>query len=67
MVSEPMYYRDGYSDPWWEDDGSDSGDETPGCLFPGRCIMPGEHFTSECATPEMMEEIEQTREKEPTL
>ena len=26
-----------------------------GCLFPGKCCMPGEHFVSECHTAEMME------------
>ncbi len=28
-----------------------------GCCFPGRCCMPGYHYTSECHTPEMMEEL----------
>lgn len=23
-----------------------------GCLFPGECCMPGEHYESECHTPE---------------
>ncbi len=26
------------------------------CAFPGRCVMPGEHMSSECATAEMMED-----------
>jgi hypothetical protein len=29
-----------------------------GCLFPGECCMPGIHYTSECHTPEMMEDLE---------
>lgn len=28
----------------------------PGCCFPGRCLMPGEHLSSECHTAEMMED-----------
>lgn len=27
-----------------------------GCVFPGRCLMPGEHVQSECHTAEMLEE-----------
>jgi hypothetical protein len=29
-----------------------------GCLFPGKCMMPGEHLVSECCTAEMMEQGE---------
>lgn len=29
-----------------------------GCLFPGRCCMPGEHMKFECYTPEMIEGAE---------
>jgi hypothetical protein len=29
-----------------------------GCCFPGDCCMPGRHFTDECHTAEMMEDIE---------
>lgn len=29
------------------------------CAFPGRCVMPGEHMRSECATAEMMEDWHQ--------
>lgn len=28
-----------------------------GCLFPGQCCMPGEHFTSECHTAQMLDEV----------
>ena len=30
-----------------------------GCLFPGNCVMPGEHFTSECCLTEQAEETYQ--------
>jgi hypothetical protein len=26
-----------------------------GCLFPGKCCMPGSHYVSECHTPDMLE------------
>lgn len=29
---------------------------TVGCLFPSECLMPGEHFPSECHTAEMVED-----------
>lgn len=32
-------------------------DDPIGCLFPGKCLMPGEHLESECHTAEMMEQI----------
>lgn len=28
-----------------------------GCIFPGRCLMPGIHLESECHTAEMMEDL----------
>lgn len=28
-----------------------------GCVFPGRCVMPGLHYESECATAEMIEQM----------
>ena len=34
-------------------------DDPLGCLYPGRCIMTGTHLESECATAEMMAEIDQ--------
>lgn len=30
-------------------------DDPIGCVFPGRCLMPGTHLESECHTAEMME------------
>lgn len=41
-------------DDFLEDDNNDS----IGCLFPDRCLMPGEHLTSECHTVEMLEDYE---------
>lgn len=34
--------------------------EEPGrrCLYPGRCCMPGEHFSDECHTAEALRQIE---------
>lgn len=40
-----------------QDDDEPRGDSL-GCLYPGKCVMPGEHYVSECATAEMMEEME---------
>lgn len=31
--------------------------ETFGCCFPDKCVIPGEHFPSECCTAEEMEAI----------
>ena len=31
-------------------------DDPIGCCFPGKCLMPGEHFESECHTVEMVED-----------
>ena len=30
-------------------------DDPIGCIFPGKCLMVGEHVESECHTAEMME------------
>ena len=35
----------------------DCEDDPIGCVFPGKCVMPGTHLESECATAEMMEEL----------
>jgi predicted YcjX-like family ATPase len=32
-------------------------DDPLGCLFPGKCLMPGEHLISECHTAEMLKEF----------
>ena len=40
----------------WEDSDSHECD-APVCVFPGKCVMPGEHFASECHTAEMMQAI----------
>lgn len=47
------YEDDGLIEPYEDEPRGDS----IGCLFPGECVMPGEHFISECATPEMMDEV----------
>ena len=59
------------TDFWIEDEFDDDdisadygkGDKI-GCLFPGRCVMPEDHFESECATAEMMREMEEEFEDE---
>jgi hypothetical protein len=33
-------------------------DEEWGCIFPGKCCMPGEHRKGECHTAEMIEAFE---------
>lgn len=51
-------------EPWDDDDEEWGPDPDPmgmdeiGCCFPGKCVMPGEHFRNECATAEMMEEMQ---------
>jgi len=35
----------------------DCEDDPIGCVFPGRCLMPGVHLESECHTVEMMEQM----------
>lgn len=44
------------------EDGDILGENTVGCIFPGRCCMPGEHLKSECCTAEMMEQMRQENE-----
>jgi hypothetical protein len=39
----------------FDEDCEDCDDDQVGCLFPGKCVMPGTHLESECATAEMME------------
>ena len=34
----------------------DCEDDPIGCVFPGRCLMPGVHLESECHTAEMIED-----------
>lgn len=46
-------FDEDHEDNSYEDEPQDHG----GCLFPGECVMPGEHLVSECATAEMMEAI----------
>lgn len=41
----------------FDEDCEDCEDDPIGCLYPGECVMPGTHLESECATPEMMEEM----------
>ena len=38
----------------FDEDCEDCEDDPIGCLFPGKCLMPGEHLESECHTAEMM-------------
>ena len=40
----------------FDEDCEDCDDDPVGCLFPGKCVMPGTHLESECAAAEMMEE-----------
>lgn len=42
---------------WGDDLGDDLDEEEYGCCFPGECCMPGDHFPSECFTPEMAEAL----------
>lgn len=43
------------------EDDVDEDSETFGCNFPGRCLMPGLHFPSECHTFDMIEVMEKTQ------
>lgn len=40
----------------FDEECEDCEDDPVGCLFPGKCVMPGAHVESECATANMMEE-----------
>ena len=44
------------------DEGKYDDDLEEGCCFPGECLMPGEHFRSECHTVAMMEAINEEAE-----
>lgn len=39
----------------FDEECEDCEDDPVGCVFPGRCLMPGIHLESECHTIEMME------------
>ena len=51
--------------PSIEDEESQSAAERMqiGCLFPGKCCMPGEHLMCECHTVEMMESYIEEQER----
>ena len=52
-------HTDLYDDIEDEEDGQDLDPDNDGwsdCAFPGQCLMPGEHFQSECHTAEMLED-----------
>jgi hypothetical protein len=55
-VSDEFY---GFDDEDFDccDPAEDEPQDYHGCIFPGKCLMPGEHLVSECATAEMMETI----------
>jgi hypothetical protein len=40
----------------FDEDCEDCDDDTEGCLYPGKCLMPGIHLESECHTVEMVED-----------
>jgi len=64
MTTDDDYESDGYA-PIWE---SPLGPE--GCLFPGECCMPGDHYESECHTAEMLmaqETEEEQSQNEPHM
>ena len=46
----------------WEDDETGMGEDR--CVFPGRCLMPGFHLSSECHTVEMVEAWEREMQRE---
>jgi hypothetical protein len=50
----PGYFGDDDDDEGQDHMSDESSAFEPGCLFPGRCCMPSEHFTSECHTAEDM-------------
>lgn len=39
----------------FDEECEDCEDDPLGCLFPGRCLMPGIHLESECCTADMFE------------
>ena len=57
-----LFYAHGCA-PWDDEDGliedyEDEPQDYVGCLFPDKCVMPGEYLVSECCTAEMMEQME---------
>ena len=45
----------------FDEDCEDCEDDPLDCLFPGRCLMLGEHLLSECHTAEMIEQFNAQR------
>ena len=54
MGDSPDYAED--EDEEGEGEGEIEGGAIAGCLFPGKCVMVGEHFSHECMTGEEIEE-----------
>jgi hypothetical protein len=43
-----------------------TGEWKTGCLFPGKCLMPGDHFPYECHTAQMMRDwVEEQKAESP--
>ncbi len=38
-------------------------DEDEGCMFPGKCLMPGDHLRSECHTVEQIQAYEREQSR----
>jgi hypothetical protein len=45
----------------FDEECEDCEDDPVGCVFPGRCLMPGIHLESECHTVEMIEQNKEAR------
>ena len=57
MRAEDLWEDEDYGDDPFNAPDPDAEFEGIGCVFPGKCTMPGEHFKSECATVETMQQM----------
>ena len=48
----------------YDEESIDGQDEVWDCIFPGRCLMVGDHMRSECHTAEMLEDYYREHEEE---
>ncbi len=51
----------------FDEDCEDCEDDPLGCIFPGKCLMPGIHVESECHTTAMMEQVHDERTERAVL
>ena len=55
-MTEPNYDRDEECEPYRPEQEDERERPDTRCQFPGACLMPGDHLSSECHTAEMLED-----------